>query len=192
MKIQWGTTASSDPQVGTTVLVNGNNQNPGGPETVDISKYGQNDTITLTDSVTYSGLAKFAISKDNYYLVGKLKRVRDGKTIEMPVRPMLQDIKDIPAGSFQGIFPVQLKVSDMKAGDKYYYEEYILTTDPRYEKNKKVESGWYGPLSVVVSHEGENPDQTVKVKGSNAKLLINKIGAGIYGEGGIFGRNMVR
>ncbi len=178
LKIQWGTTASSDPQVGTTVLVNGNNQNPGGPETVDISKYGQNDTITLTDSVTYSGLAKFAISKDNYYLVGKLKRVRDGKTIEMPVRPMLQDIKDIPAGSFQGIFPVQLKVSDMKAGDKYYYEEYILTTDPRYEKNKKVESGWYGPLSVVVSHEGENPDQTVKVKGSNAKLLINKIGAG--------------
>lgn len=178
LKIEWGTTDTANPQVGTTLLVNGSESNPGGAEAIDISQYGPNDTITLTDSVTYSGLTKSSLSRDNYYLVGKLMRVRDGVTTEIRIPGGMRDIVKFPNGNFQGIFPVKLKVSDMKAGDKYYYEEYIVTSDPRYNKNEKILTG-YGFLPVVVKHAGsDNPDQTVEIKQAGAKLVINKVASG--------------
>lgn len=167
---------SSKPEVRTTALVNGQDANKGGAESVDLAKV-QGDSITLSDNVDYSGLAKMTTTKHQYFLLGQLKRVRDGKTTDAWKQMRVHGPLDIPRGSLKTLFPAKLKVDNLRPGDKYYYEEYIGTTDPRFEGDKglgKITDPTTGAeLNVVAKHVGENPDQTVQV-GSKSVIKVTK------------------
>ncbi|MCV0022267.1 hypothetical protein FYZ39_12745, partial [Mobiluncus curtisii] len=77
--------------------------------------------------------------------------------------------------------------SEVKKGDRFYYEEILVTSDPKYAGGETAFTKGYGNLNVIAKHTGENPDQTVLIAKNKAELTLSKeaIGAADKADGNV-------
>lgn len=173
LEVSWTHVPEPKPSISTTAKVNGADSVPGGAETATFSR--TDEIITLTDDLKYENIPADTGSNAKY-LIGTLKKVSGGVTTTV-----LTDTVPAPMiignGTLPGLFPYQLKASEVKNGDKFYYEEILATDDPKYAGGGQVDSA-YGKLNIIAQHTGEHADQTVNIEKNKAQLTLEKAATG--------------
>ena len=172
LEVSWTHVPEPKPSISTTAKVNGADSVPGGAETATFSR--TDEVITLTDDVTYENIPANTGS-NAMYLIGTLKKVSGGVTTTV-----LTDTADAPIsgkGTLTGQFKYELKASEVKDGDRFYYEEVLATSDPKYAGGGQIDSA-YGPLNIIAKHTGEHADQTVNIVKNKAQLTLEKAATG--------------
>lgn len=172
LKVKWNSVPQPKPSISTTAKVNNADSVPNGAETATIA--GPNDQIVLTDDVKYENIPA-NVGTNNKYLIGTLKKVSGNTTTTVFTRT--EDFTATASGTVTGLFPYTINPSEVKDGDRFYYEEILATSDPAYAGGGKVMSA-YGELNIMAKHVGENPDQTVNIQKSKAQLTLTKAASG--------------
>lgn len=170
--VSWTHVPEPKPSISTTAKVNGADSVPGGAETATFSR--TDEVITLTDDVTYKNIPA-NVGKNNKYLVATLKKVSGNTTTTVFTRT--EDFTATGSSTLPGLFPYELKASEVKNGDKFYYEEILATDDPKYAGGGQVDSA-YGKLNIIAQHTGEHADQTVNIVKNKAQLTLEKAATG--------------
>lgn len=168
LEVSWTHVPEPKPSISTTAKVNGADSVPGGEETATFSK--ANEVITLTDDVTYKNIPTVA---GKMYLIGKLTKVSDKVTTKV----FTQEVTISGSDTLKGLFSYPVNASEVKDGDKFYYEEILATNDPKYVGGGQIDSV-YGKLNIIAQHTGEHADQTVNIAKNKAKLTLTKAAAG--------------
>ncbi|MCV0021630.1 adhesin, partial [Mobiluncus curtisii] len=127
LEVKWTYVPQPKPAISTTAKVNGAESVPGGAETATFSK--ADEVITLTDDVKYENIPADTAS-NRKYLIGTLTKVSEG--IAKKVFTQVADAKISGQGTVTGLFPYEVKASEVKKGDRFYYEEILVTSDPKY------------------------------------------------------------
>ncbi|WP_308534509.1 VaFE repeat-containing surface-anchored protein [uncultured Mobiluncus sp.] len=176
LKVVWTIVEEPTPTIETTAKVNGADSVPGDAETATFSK--ADEVITLTDDVKYEKIPTVA---GNLYLVGTLKKVSGGVTTTVFTKTTDAKNEDGTKikgdGTLTGLFSHELKASEVKDGDKFYYEEILATNDPKYAGGGQIDSD-KGQLNIIAKHTGENADQTVNIVKNKAQLTLTKAADG--------------
>lgn len=178
LKVEWTIVEEPEPTIETTAKVNGADSVPGGEETATFSK--ADEVITLTDDVKYE---KIPTVTGNLYLVGTLKKVSGGVTTTVFTKTTDAKNEDGTKikgdGTLTGLFEHKVNASEVKDGDKFYYEEILATDDPKYAGGGHPEG--YDKLNIIAQHTGEHADQTVNIVKNKAQLTLTKAAAGAAG-----------
>lgn len=172
LKVKWDSTPVPKPSISTTAKVNGADSVPGGAETATFSR--TDEVITLTDDVKYENIPA-NVGTNNKYLVATLKKVSGNTTTTVFTRT--EDFTATGSGTLPGLFPYQVKASEVKDGDRFYYEEVLATSDPKYAGGGQIDSA-YGKLNIIAKHTGEHADQTVNIVKNKAQLTLEKAATG--------------
>lgn len=172
LEVSWTHVPEPKPSISTTAKVNGADSVPGGAETATFSR--TDEVITLTDDVKYENIPA-NVGTNNKYLVATLKKVSGNTTTTVFTRT--EDFTATGSGTLPGLFPYQLKASEVKNGDRFYYEEILATSDPKYAGGGQIDSD-YGKLNIIAQHVGENADQTVNIVKNKAQLTLEKAATG--------------
>lgn len=182
LEVKWTYVPQPKPAISTTAKVNGAESVPGGAETATFSK--ADEVITLTDDVKYENIPDDTAS-NRKYLIGTLTKVSEG--IAKKVFTQVADANISDQGTVTGLFPYEVKASEVKKGDRFYYEETLVTSDPKYAGGETVFTKDYGKLNVIAKHTGENPDQTVLIAKNKAELTLSKeaVGAADKADGNV-------
>lgn len=172
LEVSWTHVPEPKPSISTTAKVNGADSVPGGAETATFSR--TDEVITLTDDVKYENIPA-NVGKNNKYLVATLKKVSGNTTTTVFTKT--EDFTATGNGTLPGLFPYQVKASEVKNGDKFYYEEVLATSDPKYAGGGQIDSA-YGKLNIIAQHTGEHADQTVNIVKNKAQLTLEKAATG--------------
>lgn len=172
LEVSWTHVPEPKPSISTTAKVNGADSVPGGAETATFSR--TDEVITLTDDVKYENIPANTGSNAKY-LIGTLKKVSGNTTTTVFTKT--EDFTATGSGTLPGLFPYQLKASEVKDGDKFYYEEVLATSDPKYAGGGEIDST-YGKLNIIAKHTGEHADQTVNIVKNKAQLTLEKAATG--------------
>lgn len=172
LEVSWTHVPEPKPSISTTAKVNGADSVPGGAETATFSR--TDEVITLTDDVTYKNIPA-NVGKNNKYLVATLKKVSGNTTTTVFTRT--EDFTATGSSTLPGLFPYQVKASEVKDGDRFYYEEVLATSDPKYAGGGQIDSA-YGKLNIIAQHTGEHADQTVNIVKNKAQLTLEKAATG--------------
>ena len=172
LEVSWTHVPEPKPSISTTAKVNDADSVPGGAETATFSR--TDEVITLTDDVTYKNIPA-NVGTNNKYLVATLKKVSGNTTTTVFTRT--EDFTATGSSTLPGLFPYELKASEVKNGDKFYYEEILATSDPKYAGGGQVDSA-YGKLNIIAQHTGEHADQTVNIVKNKAQLTLEKAATG--------------
>lgn len=172
LEVKWNSVPQPKPSISTTAKVNNADSVPNGAETATIT--GPNDQIVLTDDVKYVNIPA-NVGTNNKYLVATLKKVSGNTTTTVFTKT--EDFTATGSGTVTGLFPYTINPSEVKDGDRFYYEEILATSDPTYASGGKVMTA-YGELNIMAKHVGENPDQTVNIQKSKAQLTLTKAASG--------------
>lgn len=172
LEVSWTHVPEPKPFISTTAKVNGADSVPGGAETATFSR--TDEVITLTDDVTYENIPANTGSNAKY-LIGTLKKVSGGVTTT--VFTQTADAPISGKGTLTGQFKYELKASEVKNDDKFYYEEVLATSDPKYAGGGQIDSA-YGKLNIIAKHTGEHADQTVNIVKNKAQLTLEKAATG--------------
>lgn len=172
LKVSWTHVPEPKPSISTTAKVNDADSVPGGAETATFSR--TDEVITLTDDVKYENIPA-NVGTNNKYLVATLKKVSGNTTTTVFTKT--EDFTATGSGTLPGLFPYQVKASEVKNGDKFYYEEILATSDPKYAGGGQVDSA-YGKLNIIAQHTGEHADQTVNIVKNKAQLTLAKAATG--------------
>lgn len=173
LEVSWTHVPEPKPSISTTAKVNGADSVPGGAETATFSR--TDEVITLTDDVTYENIPADTGSNAKY-LIGTLKKVSGGVTTTT-VFTRTEDFTATGSSTLPGLFPYQVKASEVKDGDRFYYEEVLATSDPKYAGGGEIDSA-YGKLNIIAKHTGEHADQTVNIVKNKAQLTLEKAATG--------------
>ena len=172
LEVSWTHVPEPKPSISTTAKVNGADSVPGGAETATFSR--TDEVITLTDDVKYENIPA-NVGTNNKYLVATLKKVSGNTTTTVFTKT--EDFTASGSGTLPGLFPYQVKASEVKDGDRFYYEEVLATSDPKYAGGGQIDSD-KGKLNIIAQHTGENADQTVNIVKNKAQLTLTKAAAG--------------
>lgn len=167
LEVSWTFVDKPKPSISTIAKVNGADSLPGA-ETATFSK--ADEVITLTDDVKYENIPTVA---GKMYLIGKLTKVSDKVTTKV----FSQEVTISGSDTLTGLFPYEVKASEVNNGDKFYYEEILATDDPKYAGGGQIDSD-KGKLNIIAQHTGENADQTVNIVKNKAQLTLTKAAAG--------------
>ncbi|WP_299294903.1 VaFE repeat-containing surface-anchored protein [uncultured Mobiluncus sp.] len=167
LEVSWTFVDEPKPSISTIAKVNGNDSLPGA-ENATFSK--ADEVITLTDDVKYENIPTVA---GKMYLIGKLTKVSDKVTTKV----FSQEVTISGSDTLTGLFPYEVKASEVNNGDKFYYEEILATDDPKYAGGGQIDSD-KGKLNIIAQHTGENADQTVNIVKNKAQLTLTKAAAG--------------
>ena len=167
LEVSWTYEDKPKPSISTIAKVNGADSLPGA-ETATFSK--ADEVITLTDDVKYENIPTVA---GKMYLIGKLTKVSDKVTTKV----FSQEVTISGSDTLTGLFPYEVKASEVNNGDKFYYEEILATDDPKYAGGGQIDSD-KGKLNIIAQHTGENADQTVNIVKNKAQLTLTKAAAG--------------
>ncbi|MDY6076758.1 MAG: VaFE repeat-containing surface-anchored protein [Mobiluncus sp.] len=173
LEVSWTHVPEPKPSIKTTAKVNGADSVLGGAETATFSR--TDEVITLSDDVTYENIPANTGSNATKYLIGTLKKVSGGVTTT--VFTQTADAPISGKGTLTGQFKYQLKASEVKDGDWFYYEEVLATSDPKYAGGGQIDSA-YGELNIIAKHTGEHADQTVNIVKNKAQLTLEKAATG--------------
>ena len=175
LEVVWTFVDKPKPAISTTAKVNGADLVTDGAETATFSK--ADEVITLTDDVTYKDIPDVA---GNLYLIGTLTKVSDGvatKVFTKTTDAKKDDTKIKGDGTLTGLFEHKVNASEVKNGDRFYYEEVLATSDPKYAGGGQIDSD-YGKLNIIAQHTGEHADQTVNIVKNKAQLTLTKAADG--------------
>lgn len=167
LEVSWTHVPEPKPFISTTAKVNGADSLPGA-ETATFSR--ADEVITLTDDVKYENIPTVT---GKMYLIGKLTKVSDKVTTKV----FSQEVTISGSDTLKGLFPYPVKASEVKDGDKFYYEEILATSDPKYVGGGQIDSD-YGKLNIIAQHTGETADQTVNIVKNKAQLTLTKAADG--------------
>lgn len=170
--VSWTHVPEPKPSISTTAKVNGADSVPGGAETATFSR--TDEVITLTDDLKYENIPADTGSNAKY-LIGTLKKVSGNTTTTVFTRT--EDFTATGSSTLPGLFPYQVKASEVKDGDRFYYEEVLATSDPKYAGGGEIDSA-YGKLNIIAKHTGEHADQTVNIVKNKAQLTLEKAATG--------------
>lgn len=168
LEVSWSFVDKPKPSISTIAKVNGADSVPDGAENATFSK--ADEVITLTDDVKYENIPTVA---GKMYLIGKLTKVSDKVTTKV----FSQEVTISGSDTLTGLFPYEVKASEVNNGDKFYYEEILATDDPKYAGGGQIDSD-KGKLNIIAQHTGENADQTVNIVKNKAQLTLTKAAAG--------------
>ena len=176
LEVSWSFVDKPKPSISTIAKVNGADSLPGA-ETATFSK--ADEVITLTDDVKYENIPTVT---GNLYLVGTLKKVSGGVTTTVFTKTTDAKNEDGTKikgdGTLTGLFSHEVKASEVKNGDRFYYEEILATDDPKYAGGEQVDSD-KGKLNIIAQHVGENnKNQTVNIVKNKAQLTLTKAAVG--------------
>ena len=168
LEVSWTFVQEPKPSISTIAKVNGADSVPDGAENATFSK--ADEVITLTDDVKYENIPTVS---GKMYLIGKLTKVSDKVTTKV----FSQEVTISGSDTLKGLFPYEVKASEVKNGDKFYYEEILATSDPKYAGGGQIDSD-YGKLNIIAQHVGENANQTVNIVKNKAQLTLTKAADG--------------